>query len=410
MQFPMAAKQGFGGISGAEQEIREAVFPRIRLFLIQHTAARQPKTDVVSSGWTAVTPRTVGDFSAVAYLFGRELHQRYRVPIGLIDASWGGTPAEAWSSAESLENFAEFQAALAREARLAAADDRAYDAYLVKRNAWYAEHGKEDRGRIDGHDLWASADYADSHWPRTIEPQPWPRKAVKDFDGTMWFRKVIDIEDSLAGKPLHLHLGKMLQADTTYFNGYKVGETQGDQTDRDYAVPASDVKPGRNLIAVRLAGAYDSGDGFVGMHGDSADLYVEVSGATLSLAGFWSYQPGPDLAALPEPPPAAEFHAPFPQAPALLFNGMIAPLTFYGLKGVIWYQGESNVGRAEQYRTLFPALIRDWRRAWHADFPFLFDSLSPSWVPDSGSAEMGMNCAVLRSPARTADSSGRGPA
>jgi sialate O-acetylesterase len=127
---------------------------------------------------------------------------------------------------------------------------------------------------------------------------------------------------------------------------------------------------------VRLEGQYQTGDGFVGMHGEAGTMYVDVGGTPVPLAGVWSYQPGPDLTGLPKPPPLAEFRKTVPQAPTLLFNGMVSPLVPFRLKGVIWYQGETNVGRAVQYRTLFPTLIKDWRTAWGYDMPFLFVQLA----------------------------------
>jgi sialate O-acetylesterase len=376
MQFPLVSQNGFGGVNNAEAEIRTANFPNMRLFQVKRAQARRPRGDVDRAGWVAATPDTVATFSAVAYLFGRELQQRYGIPIGLIDATWGGTPAETWMSSGSLRGFPEFAPSLTREAGLPDTAEAQYEAYVIERNRWYRLHGSEDRGRLDGHAIWAAADFDDSGWPIVTEPQPWPRKAVKDFDGTLWLRKSVDIPPERAGRPLRVHLCAVLQADTTFFNGHLIGETRGERPPRNYEVPGTFVNGGRNVLAVRLTGAYTSGDGFVGMHGEADDLYADFGGESISLAGTWRYQPGPDLADLPDPVPVAEFLTPFPQSPTLLFNGMIAPLTRYRLKGVVWYQGESNVARAAQYRTLFPALIRDWRTAWGYDMPFLFVQLA----------------------------------
>jgi sialate O-acetylesterase len=375
MQFPLARDGDFGGVADAEQEIDTAHFPQIRLFAVTHVTALQPLDDVTSNGWVAATRETVRKFSAVAYLFGREIHQRYRVPIGLIESAWGGTPAETWVSAKSLKKFPEFDASLERQSRIGAAAIADFGAYLAARNRWYELHGREDRGSGIG-DGWAAADYEDADWPLVKEPQPWPIKPVKGFDGTVWYRKEIDVLPDEGGKPVHLHLSHMLQADTTYFNGARVGETTGEVKVRDYSVPALLVKAGRNIVTVRLAGQYDSGDGYVGMLGEASQMYADFGSRKLSLAGFWHYQPGPDLSGLPEPPPIAEFRGKFPSSPALLFNSMIAPLVPYGIKGVIWYQGESNVGRAVQYQSLFPALINDWRTQWGYQFPFLFVQLA----------------------------------
>jgi sialate O-acetylesterase len=375
MQFPMAEEGGFGGVANSEGEIAGANFPDIRLFTVKRTTALQPVEDVESIGWTAVTPESVRAFSAVAYLFGRELHQRYRVPIGLIEAAWGGTPAETWVSARSLQRFPEFRESIARQSQIDAGAMAGYDTYLAARNQWYLLHGREDRG-TEARVGWAEPGYDASDWPTTVEPQPWPIKPVKEFDGTLWYRKEIDVLPGEAGKSIRLHLSHMLQADTTYFDGTKVGETAGEVPDRDYLVPGELVKSGRNIVTVRLTVQYASGDGYVGMLGDARQMYAELGPRKISLAGIWRFQPGPDLSELAEPPPLAEFRTEFPQSPTLLFNAMVSPLVRYRIKGVIWYQGESNVGRTAQYRSLFPALINDWRAHWGYQVPFLFVQLA----------------------------------
>ncbi len=381
MQFPLQSQGGFGGVNNAAREIAAAHYPRMRLFLVARDPGFAPNEDVHSDGWQAVTPATAARFSAVAYLFGRELHHRYAVPIGLIDSSWGGTPAECWISAGGLKQFPEFDASIERLSQVNDQALLAYGSYLSARNAWYAAHGREDRGRVEGQDLWAAATYSDRNWPTTVEPQPWPRKTIKEFDGTMWFRRTIQLDADSAARVQRLHLTHLREADTTYFNGVRVGAVDGETSERDYAIPAGIAHAGSNTITVRIAGSYSSGSGYVGMLGDAADLYLQVAGASndlrrLPLAGTWTYQPGPDLTDLPEPPAMAEFMTPFPQAPATLYDGMIAPLIRYRIRGAIWYQGEANAARAAQYRTLFPTLIRDWRAQWGYELPFLFVQLA----------------------------------
>jgi sialate O-acetylesterase len=376
MEFPLQSQGWFGGVNDAEREVAQAQYPRMRLFQVARDIGFAPKDDLPSGGWQAVTPATAARFSAVAYLFGRELQRRHAVPIGLIESSWGGTPAECWISAGGLRQFPEFSASIAR---LSQVDDRAiaaYRDYLSVRNAWYAMHGREDRGRVEGQDLWAAATYPDMGWPTSLEPQPWPRKVIKEFDGTMWFRRTIQLDADAAAQALRLHLTHLREADTTWFNGVRIGAVEGEIRERDYGIPAGVAHAGNNTITVRIAGSYTSGDGYVGMLGEAADLYLQIGPQRLPLAGTWSYQPGPDLAALPEPPPMAEFMTAFPQAPVALYDGMIAPLIRYRIRGAIWYQGEANTARAVQYRTLFPALIRDWRSQWGYELPFLFVQLA----------------------------------
>jgi len=374
MEFPLKKDGDFGGVENAEREIAEANFPKIRLFKVHHKIALKPQQDVEADTWIAVTPETVGSFSAVAYLFGRELHQRYQVPIGLIESNWGGTVAEAWVSEGSLKPFAEFQQSIDSLKRI---DESAaiaeYAQYVKQKAEWDRQHAAEDRGRVEGRNDWAAADFNVSAWPTIVEPQTKVEEALNGFDGTVWFRKDIDVPAAQQGKSLRVHLAAAAKQDTTYFNGEKIGETQGWDNPRDYRVPGQFVKAGRNVIAVRITG----GDGFVGMFGDPDEMNVEIGSTTIPLAGAWSYQPGLDLATLPRASAFSKFQSD-PNTATLLFNGMIAPLTPYRIKGVIWYQGESNAidNRSAQYRTLFPALIQDWRRQWDYDVPFLFVQLA----------------------------------
>jgi sialate O-acetylesterase len=387
MQFPLSGETGFGGVENADAEINGADYPQIRLFSVGRVTAVTPANDVQSTGWFAVTPTTVKQFSAVAYFFGRDLHRRYNIPIGLIDSTWGGTTAEAWMSETTAQRFPDFRPSLQRKAKVSPAMMADFDNYITARNAWYAQHGEEDRGHINDRDIWAAPNIDDSTWSTTVVPQPWPTKIIKDFDGVMWLRKHINVSQEHIGKSMSLHLSKMLQGDTTYFNGVLIGAIKGDTQSRNYTVPAEAVVAGDNVITVRLTGAYRSGDGFVGMNGDASDMYILVGDKRIALNGEWRYQPGPDLRDLPDVPLAAEFRAPYPQAPTILFNSMIAPLQPYKIKGVIWYQGESNAGRPMQYRTVFPALIRNWREAWGHALPFLFVQLAGYGIDSSNPTE-----------------------
>jgi len=380
---------GWKGVNDGDLEIAGAHFSQMRLFKVHHRIALQPIADAEADGWTPVTPASTGRFSAVAYFFGRELHQRYHIPVGLIDSSWGGTLAEAWVSDVSLKQFPEFQQSIDSLKKI---DESAaiseYQQYLKTKSEWYGQHGSEDRGRSDGVDLWAAPDFPTANWSTIDEPQTKAEEILRGFDGVVWFRKGIDIPQEHAGKDLELHLAYAYKDDTTFFDGTKVGEThQGGEKPKptDYLVPGKLVKAGPKVIAVRIKGS----DGFVGLYGDDlSKLEVEVGGQVIPLAGQWLYEPGPDFSGLPKPSTDATLYTQFDSGPSaahtstLLFNGMIAPLTPYRIKGTIWYQGESNAidKRSAQYRTLFPALIRDWRKQWGYEFPFLFVQLA-GWPP-----------------------------
>lgn len=392
------ANWGWKGVNNADVEIAGAQFPQIRLFKVHRKIALQPLVDADAEGWAPVTPASVAGFSAVAYFFGRELYQRYHIPIGLIDSSWGRTVAEAWVSEASLKNqFPEFRQSIGALKNI---DEPAaiaeHQKYLKAKTEWYNKHGTEDRGRVDGVDLWAAQNSSMSNWATIDEPQTKAEESLRGFDGVVWFRKEIDLAPGDAGKDLKLHLAYTYKDDTTFFNGHKIGETHGGgdkPKPTDYLVPGKLVGAGRNVIVVRIKGS----DGFVGLYSDDlSKLEVVVSGKPISLAGQWLYQPGPDLTGLPVPSRYSKLKED-PNTATLLFNGMIAPLTTYRIKGGIWYQGESNAidNRSTQYRTLFPALILDWRKQWGYEFPFLFVQLA-GWPPPTGEEPEESSFAELR--------------
>jgi sialate O-acetylesterase len=382
MAFPLQAMGDWKtGAKNADLEIARAYFPRIRLFQValRATPLQQENVTAEEGGWQAVTPETVGAFSAVAYFFGRELHERYRVPIGLIDASAAGTAIEAWMSKDSLRPFAEFHGNLASLARATPRNEAAYAAYVRRKVSWYEQHGMEDRGGIAGREIWAQQDFDDSAWPLISEPRPqsaWG-KDFNGFSGVVWLRREVLIRPEQAGRDVILFLGHSLQDDTTYFNGKEVGAARGYTKERIYVVPGKYVHSGRNVVAVRLVGLRDNETdaSLVGIL--AGKLHAEVAGTVISMAGMWRYRTGADLRDLPIADPAVvAAHPSLAAGSTTLFNAMIGPLTSYRIRGVIWYQGETNVDRAAQYRALFPALISDWRHRWGYDFPFLFVQLA----------------------------------
>ena len=377
MEFPLKGSGDWRtGVYNADHEVSGARFPQMRLFKVHQKVALRPATDVDADAWASVTPETVGNFSAVAYLFGRELHQRYRVPIGLIETALGGTAAEAWVSAAGLGAFPEFHASIDAVRRAGAKAGTAdHDRYVKERAEWDHQHASEDRGLVAGRAAWADPALDATAWPTVAEPQMKPEEALKGFDGAVWFRKEIFVPRDQAGRSVQIHLTGAGKTDSIYFNGQKVGQTDAWEKPRDYTVPAELVRAGRNVITIRMTGS----DGYVGMFDfeNPGKQYVQAGDSRIPLAGAWSYQPGPDLSAFPQPSEVSKLIN-HPNTPTLLYNGMIEPLTRFRIKGVIWYQGEANAidNRAAQYRKLFPALIGDWRNHWGYEVPFLFVQLA----------------------------------
>lgn len=377
MEWPLKGPWGVS-VDNADREIAAANFPQIRLLAVEQKTAPRPDSDTTSEGWRAVTPETVARASAVAYFFGRELHQRYQVPIGLIQASWGGTVAEAWMSESALRRFPEF-AQSTKALRGTSEEARAaYRDCAQRRTAWYRAHAQDDRGRVDGRNIWADPKFDSSAWPTIVLPQAFAA-CGKDFDGfagAVWFRRTLTVPSEQLGKPVFLSLGSLVSDDVTYFNGQQVGATQGFLKSREYVVPAKHVRAGENSIVVRLTGINEPTFACTGLLGPADQMVANVGTKQVPLSGIWSYMPGPDLQDFPRADAIALAANPSPNAPTALFNGMINPLRPMRIKGVIWYQGESNADRPAQYRTLFPALIGDWRKQWGYDLPFLFVQLA----------------------------------
>ncbi len=376
MEWPI--KGAWGQIDNADLEIAGANFPKIRLFHVEPSTAPSPESRARSSGWHAVTPDRVADFSAVAYLFGRELHQRYRVPIGLVQATWGGTVAEAWISESALRRFSEFQEPIKTLAGVSAKTRAEYELFIQQRADWYRNHALVDRGRVTGNDAWANPDFDASRWPTLSLPRR-RTDCGQDFggySGVVWFRRSIIVPPDQLGKPMVLKLGSLVQEDVSYLNGHKIGESQGFATPRRYVVPAKLIVAGENTLVVRLTGINEPTFSCTAMVGPADQMSAEVGATRIALNGTWSYMPGPDLRDFPKANSTTLAANPSPNAPTALYNGMISPIAPMRIKGVIWYQGEANADRPVQYRALFPTLIEDWRRQWGYQFPFLFVQLA----------------------------------
>lgn len=381
MEFTVGAFDGYPGVVDAEQDLSATSFPQMRLFTVERATTLEPKDDVVSSGWQSVTHESARRFSAVAYYFGRDLCKHYKVPIGLIQAVWGGTLAEAWMSKSALSPFPEI--------KLQTFDQKAqlyYETLQPQRYAWFRKHAEDDNGSIDQRELWADPEFDAGDWPTFTLPRPESALETdfKGFGGVLWLRKDITVSQHSAGCDWTINLGTHVNRDDTVFwNGQRIGGTAFDfgfEIPRSYTVPKSVIREGRNVIAIRVVGGSRFGFGAspVGISGIADDLKIDTCQGSLPLSGAWSYRPGADLSDFPAIEVETESRYPTHTPPTTLFNGMIHPLARYRIKGVIWYQGEANAleYRSAQYRTLFPALIEDWRREWHYDFPFLFVQLA----------------------------------
>ncbi len=369
-----------GSVYNAGTEIANSANVKIRLFTVPNVVSETPAKDVVGQ-WSRCGPDTVGGFSAVGYFFGRELNMKLGVPIGLINTSWGGTPAESWTSLKWLQDDPILSPMLTRIPKPGVDIEAAKREYEKKLKEWQDKQYFHDPGNKGVGLGYAKPEFDDSGWQKMPLPGAWETNtpALK-VDGAIWFRRTVTVPDEWAGKGLTLTLGAIDDFDVTYFNGEQVGTT-GEGTanwyaaPRKYTVPGALVKAGDNVIAVRAFDWFGAG-GFTGPA--EAMRLTGPSSDPIDLTGPWAFkvEGSRDEGNVPPQPqePAGVWNS---WTPTGLYNAMIAPLIPYGIKGAIWYQGESNAGRAFQYRTLFPAMIKCWREAWgEGDFPFFWVQLA----------------------------------
>ncbi|HAU39151.1 MAG TPA: 9-O-acetylesterase [Phycisphaerales bacterium] len=365
--------------NNAKEEIAAADYPKIRLFTVRNTATEQPQDDCQGK-WVECSPTTVPGFSAVGYFFGRDLHKQLNVPVGLINTSWGGTPAQSWTSLEKLKAnellkpyVDQYEKAVAKP-KIATMEE-----YEKARAEWEAKVYQTDPGNKGLEQGFAAPGHDVSDWKEMKLPSAW-ESAGMNIDGAVWFRKEVSVPEAWAEKDLTLDLGAIDDFDTTYFNGEQVGATGSETPDawnvrRKYTVPGKRVRAGANVIAVRIFDRY-SGGGIT--RGPMTLSPVEGKDAKpIDLTGEWKCKVELALKPLPRPPAPFKPGQQNPHLSSSLYNGMIHPLIPFALRGAIWYQGESNAGQAWLYRTLFPAMIEDWRAQWkQGDFPFLWVQLA----------------------------------
>lgn len=335
----------------------------VRLFTVHVGMDYMPQADLNGSGWLTLSPDNINAFSAVGYHFGKFLHREIGVPIGLISDNLGATSVETWMSNQKLAKFPQFASLIDPVIKKGKGFKELMADFEKTRAKWEKQYYLKGPG-FDGQwylpptDVtdWKEIDASGNSW----ENEP----ALRDHDGAVWFRTTFDLPEDFSGAHFHLGLGQIDDYDIVWVNGKKVGETFGKHNHRNYQVPREILKETDNVLVVRV---FDNGDigGFTTHPFWGNDI----------LRGKWSYRRGRAIAK-PIPEPFLPNVTPF-SSPGVLFNANIAPLTRLAIKGVIWYQGESNADRAHEYRALFPALIDDWRKQFgNPELPFLFVQLA----------------------------------
>ncbi|MDB5015118.1 MAG: 9-O-acetylesterase [Daejeonella sp.] len=362
MEMPLA---GWGKINNYQKELEQAKYPNIRLLQAVHVTSDLPleNAQVSNGGWQPCTPEFVGEFSATAYFFAREVYTKTGIPIGLIHSSWGGTVAEAWTSKNTLVNLPDFAEAASKIGSNGMNQEQ-------QLNVWKKAIQQGDAGYKEGKPIWLAKSLDVSTWKTISLPAFVEQSVLPDFDGVVYFRKKITIPESWSGKAVKVSLGTIDDNDITYFDGEKIGETEGYNIARNYMIAPEKMSAGEHELAIRV---FDGGGGG-GIYGEKNILALTSSNnERISLDGDWNYNVGLDIKQVGPAPLSSQS----PNRPSVLFNAMINPFIQFNIRGVIWYQGESNSSRANQYRELFPSLIKDWRQHWKlGDFPFYFVQLA----------------------------------
>jgi len=349
----------------AAAEIATANYDQIRLFTVPRKMSDRPLSDTDKSSWLACSSENIAQFSAVAYYFARRLQKDINVPIGLVHASWGGTGVETWTSNEGLinqEGFANVLESLKNYNPKAIAEKK-----KAKLLAITGVLPEKDLGRVDGEAVWAKPTHDFSTWKTMELPNHWENEGLLDLNGVLWFQTEFVLDKDEAKHPITLNLARIDDSDDTYVNGIRVGGMiEKYDEPRIYPVETGVAKAGKNTLVVRVEDILYGG----GFKSKGKDFFIKTNKREIPLAGLWNYKIGKgEIEVQGGGNPNA--------LPTLLFNGMISPILPMTMKGVIWYQGEHNAGRAYEYRKLFPNMIVDWRKQFNqGDFPFLFVQLA----------------------------------
>ena len=354
MQF--ALQQALNG----PEDVKAANNPDIRYFTVSQQAAYH-RADVPGGSWRVISPETAGRVSAVAYYFARRVQQELHIPIGLVIAAVGGTPAESWTSAAALRKLKDFDVPLAELQRVTDTGGPEYGNYVMH---WYDTYDTGTKQK------WFAPDFDSSGWKALDVPGGFADLGVPDTPAVVWFRKEIELPDPVPTGRNMVLLGIIEKMDTVYVNGREVGGSAWVENPRAYFVPPGVLKPGKNTIAIRIFKTQPNG----GFMSKAEGLHLVLADKTdIPLAGKWQAKVAVD-ARPPHPLPIG--YQNWPVMPAVLYEGMVAPLVPLSLSGAIWYQGEENSERGYEYRKVLPAMIADWRSAFgQGNFPFYIVSL-----------------------------------
>jgi sialate O-acetylesterase len=351
---------GLRGVRNGPDEVKAANEPEIHFFTVaSHSAYHH--ADVPQGSWKVVSPDTAERVSAVAYYFARKIHQEIHAPIGLVVDAVGGTPAEAWTSADALRPLKDFDVPLAELDKLTKSGAPEYGNYVMH---WYDQYDVGLKGK------WSDPDFDDSAWKPVQLPGGFAELGVPETPALAYFRKEIMLPDPLpAGRSL-IFLGSVERMDTVFINGQQVGASAWVENPRVYFIRDGVLKPGKNVLTIRVLKTKPDG----GFLGKPEALHLMLGDkSSIPLSGEWKGQLALD-ARPPQPLPIG--YQNWPVIPSVLYEGMLAPVAPLSITGALWYQGEENSPRGFQYRKIVPVMVADWRKLFaQGDFPFYIVSL-----------------------------------
>ena len=335
-------------------EIDNATNPEIRQVIIpDHPVLSGPEDELKNTSWKEANPENVLDFTVVGYFFAKHLYDQYQVPIGIIKSAVGGTPIQAWISEDGLKDFPDLTATIQQNKDTAYLNDIKKRVSEARKSA---SPPSADQGLV-AEIPWYSLDYQPKGWDRMNIPGYWEDQGVRDLNGTVWFRKEIEVPQTMVGQPARIDMGRIIDSDNVYINGERIGGTGYQYPQRRYEIKDGILKEGKNLIVVQVTNNGGKG-GFV----PDKPYRLFAGTDTIDLKGYWQYKVGNVF----KPIKGGYIGGISAQnQPSALFNGMIAPFIPYKIKGVLWYQGESNTWRGQAYDKLMKALISDWRKQWN---------------------------------------------
>ncbi len=341
-------------INHGEELIADANYPLIRFFEVPKIVSATPQNDTGESQWKQAAPESVGNFSAIGYLFALHNHLQKNVPVGIVEANWGGTPAEAWVSPDNLLKLDYYR-------------PKTLDIYQEGHDwtslfAQNERNAQEKFGRlVSEEDALATGayrfDYPDTNWSVVRLPNQEP------FEHLAWLRREVILDQAPNGEAV-LNLGELVQEAFIFVNEQLIKFEDWKVQGSLHTLPAGLLKQGRNLIAVRVGNSWDNHPAA----GREGQVTLTVNDQTMDISHDWHYSN------LVEPP--IPDYIRYEWTPGFLYNAMIHPVQGYGIRGVIWYQGEGNTEAASYYGDLFVQLIQDWRQQWQQDFSFLFVQLA----------------------------------